>query len=185
MFRRASLTLLVLLTSLSVALACGKERWAVKTGADRDIGDVNLTPEDTTIAELSDLKAPPSPNTRPTTRFQPAEFKTFKVSGILVGIKKEKDEDYHIVIQAPDDVEGTMIVESVSPNCTDGSLFTQEIEDVRAAIDAKIKSIGSKLKKLNLPVIVMGIGFYDPIHGQTGVAPNGIELHPILGIEFN
>jgi hypothetical protein len=25
-----------------------------------------------------------------------------------------------------------------------------------------------------------GIGFFDYLHGQTGVAPNGIELHPVL-----
>jgi hypothetical protein len=28
---------------------------------------------------------------------------------------------------------------------------------------------------------VTGVAFFDPIHGQDGVAPNGIELHPILG----
>ena len=25
------------------------------------------------------------------------------------------------------------------------------------------------------------IGFFDYLHAQTGVAPNGIELHPVLG----
>ena len=28
---------------------------------------------------------------------------------------------------------------------------------------------------------VVGVAFFDFLHGQTGVAPNGIELHPILG----
>ena len=78
-----------------------------------------------------------------------------------------------------------MVIESVSPSCTDGSLFTQEIETVRQTIDKKIKGISGKMKKLNLQVTVTGIGFFDPIHGQTGVAPNGIELHPILEITFN
>jgi hypothetical protein len=27
---------------------------------------------------------------------------------------------------------------------------------------------------------ITGVGFFDFIHGQTGVAPNGIELHPVL-----
>jgi hypothetical protein len=31
---------------------------------------------------------------------------------------------------------------------------------------------------------VTGVGFFDRIHGQTGVAPNGIELHPVLDIQF-
>jgi hypothetical protein len=35
------------------------------------------------------------------------------------------------------------------------------------------------------PVTVTGVGFFDRVHGQTGVAlKNGIELHPILAIEF-
>jgi hypothetical protein len=28
---------------------------------------------------------------------------------------------------------------------------------------------------------VTGVAFFDFLHGQTGVAPNAIELHPILG----
>lgn len=30
---------------------------------------------------------------------------------------------------------------------------------------------------------VSGVGFFDELHGQTGVAPNGIELHPVLSIQ--
>jgi len=28
-----------------------------------------------------------------------------------------------------------------------------------------------------------GVGFFDRRHGQTGAAPNSIELHPVLQIE--
>jgi hypothetical protein len=28
---------------------------------------------------------------------------------------------------------------------------------------------------------VVGVAFFDYNHGQTGVAPNAIELHPVLG----
>jgi hypothetical protein len=31
---------------------------------------------------------------------------------------------------------------------------------------------------------ITGVGFFDAVHGQTGVAPSGIELHPILKIEW-
>jgi hypothetical protein len=31
-------------------------------------------------------------------------------------------------------------------------------------------------------VEVTGVGFFDFEHGQNGVAPNAIELHPVLGI---
>jgi hypothetical protein len=29
--------------------------------------------------------------------------------------------------------------------------------------------------------VVTGVVFWDYFHGQTGVAPNAVELHPILG----
>ena len=33
-------------------------------------------------------------------------------------------------------------------------------------------------------VRITGVGFFDYIHGQRGVAPHGIELHPVLDMEF-
>jgi hypothetical protein len=33
-------------------------------------------------------------------------------------------------------------------------------------------------------VTIQGLGFFDFAHGQDGVAPNAIELHPVTGIAF-
>jgi len=42
-----------------------------------------------------------------------------------------------------------------------------------------------KAKVPPTPVEVVGVGFFDRVHGQTGVATtNGIELHPILSIDW-
>lgn len=30
---------------------------------------------------------------------------------------------------------------------------------------------------------ITGVAFFDVIHGQRGVAPNGIELHPVLSFK--
>jgi len=38
----------------------------------------------------------------------------------------------------------------------------------------------SSFTKLKGRATIRGIGFFDLKHGQTGVAPNGIELHPAL-----
>ena len=38
----------------------------------------------------------------------------------------------------------------------------------------------SHFTHLNGPATVTGVGFFDIPHGQTGVAPNAIELHPVL-----
>src|SRR6202035_518291 len=34
-------------------------------------------------------------------------------------------------------------------------------------------------------VTVRGLGFFDFAHGQDEVAPNAIELHPVISIVFN
>lgn len=41
-------------------------------------------------------------------------------------------------------------------------------------------AVGTSWVDLRGRVAVTGVGFWDEVHGQTGVAPNGIELHPVL-----
>ena len=42
-----------------------------------------------------------------------------------------------------------------------------------------------KTKVKPTPVRITGVGFFDKVHGQTGVSQfNGIELHPVLKVEF-
>lgn len=38
--------------------------------------------------------------------------------------------------------------------------------------------------KVRARATISGVGFFDRVHGQTGVAESGIELHPILDIQF-
>src|SRR5260221_2717633 len=78
-----------------------------------------------------------------------------------------------------------MIVEIPSPSCVGASSpFTQAIAKVRATFDGKLRATSS-FQSVSIPVKVTGVGFFDRIHGQTGVAPNGIELHPVLDLVFN
>src|SRR5207247_8711702 len=63
----------------------------------------------------------------------------------------------------------------------DTSPFKNAITATRAKFDAAYTATTS-FKTANVPVT--GVGFFDFLHGQTGVAPNGIELHPLLDIAF-
>lgn len=153
---------------------CGKERWAVKTLTDPLAANVTLMPQSTTIADLVSI-APP---VEPTDRVNPTEETTFVLQGTLTVIKQEADSDYHLVVE--DGQRNTMIVEASSPACAQGSRVLTEIEQVRQAIDGK----GGTSMTLPVPVTVTGVGFFDRLHGQTGVAPNGLELHPLVAIEF-
>ena len=175
---------LVLVASLAFAplqvFACGKERWSVKTVTDKDAAKVQEAPTPSTINQLRQIAAPLDPNHRPDSRYSPTELTTYEVTGYITLIKAEADQDYHIVLA--DDASRTMIVESTHPDCAQKSRFKAEIDQVRGALDQAFKGPINKPIKMRKLVTVTGVGFFDHIHGQTGVAPNGIELHPILQV---
>lgn len=77
-----------------------------------------------------------------------------------------------------------MIVEIPSTACSGGSRFASEIAEARKAFESRFTASNS-FRRAMVPVEVRGIGFFDFIHGQQGVAPNGIELHPVIYISFN
>ena len=160
---------------------CGVERWSVKTGTDADAGLVNVgTITPTTIATM---RSYPAPGTLPANnRVQPQETTVYSIDATLVEYKLETDSDYHLVIR--DGGGSTMITEIADPACSAGSRFLASIQSSRGEFDSQFTATGS-FKTTSVPVRVRGIGFFDYLHGQTGVAPNGIELHPVLDIQFN
>ncbi|HEX3587127.1 MAG TPA: hypothetical protein VH024_14090 [Candidatus Angelobacter sp.] len=172
--------MLVIPTSLFAQ--CGVERWSVKTGTDADIGLVHLTSSsNTTIAAM---RAPAAPSPIPANnRVAPLETTQWIINATLTLYKLESDSDYHLVLQ---DANGlTMIGEIPSPTCVgSGSPFLSGITNARNEFNARFTATTS-FQTANIPVKVTGVGMFDFLHGQTGVAPNGIELHPILDIVFN
>jgi hypothetical protein len=92
------------------------------------------------------------------------------------------DSDYHLVLK--DQGGQTMIAEIPSPKCVGpNSPFLARIAQARTQFDTHFNVTGS-FQVVNEPVRVTGVGFFDFQHGQRGVAPNAIELHPVLDIEF-
>ena len=161
--------------------SCGVERWSVKTGTDADAGLINLqSTTKTTIASLSSL---PAPTTLPANnRIQPTETTVFQLNATLTEYKLETDSDYHLVLS--DGSGNTMISEIPSPACVgSSSVLLPSIQKARSEFDANY-TVTSSFQTANVPVIVTGVGFFDFLHGQTGVAPNGIELHAVLDIQF-
>lgn len=165
---------------------CGVERWSVKTGTDAGASMVDLTnPQAATIADLISLQPP---NPLPTdTRFAPTENTVFVVETTLTDFKLESgatgDSDYHLVLM--DDQGNTMVAEIPSPDCVGASSpFAGQIAAARAKFDGQFTATRS-FQTANVPVRVTGVGFFDFFHNQHGAAPNIIELHPVLNIEFN
>jgi hypothetical protein len=161
--------------------ACGVERWAVKTGIDsgaRLVDTKNVV--NTTIFHLRTLTPPAQlPFTM---RIRPVEYTVFRVTGYLLRVKQEADSDYHLVLA--DSGGRTMIAEIPAPQCVGSqSPFLPQIRSVRRVFQSKFHPADFWVLG-KWAVQVTGVGFFDFKHGQSGVAPNAIELHPVLGVKF-
>jgi hypothetical protein len=166
-------------TAVHTVFRCGIERWSVKTLTDPGAGTVDLAHiEEGAVPDLVGLQAPHEPTERETD----AERTVYRLHGEIVIAKLEADKDMHLVLR--DAGGATMIVESPSPDCTGTSAAKAKMTEARRQAEALFpEAAAGGREEPKTAVVVEGVGFFDRLHGQEGVAPNGIELHPLLGIK--
>src|SRR4051794_13624770 len=149
-------------TSAATArVECGVERWAVKTLGDRPA----LLPARRTTIRF--LVTRPASEGLPQTRL-PFERHIYRVTAAVTLVRPEDDGDFHLVLQ--DGAGRTMIAESPVGSCGRSATLRRQRQMAAARTRVRLCSRAS----------VTGVAFFDFQHGQTGVAPNAIELHPIL-----
>jgi hypothetical protein len=164
-----------------VATGCGYERWPVKTVADYDRASVDLT--HTVHTSISWLRARAKPGSYPQShRINGIERTTFWVPAWLTQYKLEADGDIHLVLK---DSGGRSIIGEIP-----AGFCLATISRVRSAVGAtraafaRTHPLSTSWHYVHQTIYVRGVGFFDPPHGQTGAAPNGFELHPIIGIGY-
>ncbi len=159
---------------------CGVERHEVKDLLD---GFVPGAVQDSSLAQLRALPVPPDAEKGRT----PPERVVYRIQALAVADKIEADSDVHLALADPADPTATMIAEFPAASCLAGSTEAPELEAARADLVAAFGDppTSSKYHELSPQpcVTLTGVAFYDRIHGQRGVAPNGIELHPVLAFE--
>jgi hypothetical protein len=167
-------------------VTCGTERWDVKVMKDQAAAQVDVAhPHEATVAQLREFDAPrySDANAR-----SAVEKKVYFVTAYVLGYKQEKgDGDFHLVIaDDPNGAAGTMIAELPAPECLDPSPAAERMKTAREAFTAMVqdKPPSEKYRVLRRPlrVSITGVAFFDRLHRQKGVAPNGIELHPVLAL---
>lgn len=161
--------------------SCGVERWSVKTLSDPAAGQVNLNATRARVVDLVKLPAPQLPRDN-TTRL-PQEMKTVWISGThLIEYKRENDSDIHLVLRSP--LNGaTMIAEIPDPSCVASPTARALIDKARQSFVAQVGNPTGSFTHVDKEIYLKGVEFYDFPHGQTGVAPNAIELHPVLSFK--
>jgi hypothetical protein len=157
---------------------CGVERWSVKTLSDPDARRVNFHPRTTSVSALRRLHRIYTGG-----RARPVELTTYRVRARLVATALEDDQDFHLVIADPHHRARSMIVEFPDRPCTKGAAPKRRLQMQKARsafIDACGFPSSGSFTNLSGTATITGVGFFDFPHGQTGVAPNAIELHPVL-----
>lgn len=153
----------------------------MKTLTDPDAGRIHADTLNATIEDMVALNRPA--RLSPTARADPVELTVYRVEARLVGFFHEPDGDYHLVLASLADPAITMIAEVPDPKCSRvcASGRAQLYAQLRQTLLDYLNSQQSDAQPL---IRVTGVGFFDYFHHQRGVAPNGIELHPVLDVEF-
>jgi hypothetical protein len=153
----------------------------VKTLTDPAARLIDMRPRLTTVRALRHLPFPA--HLHEVLRIRGVETTTSLVRAALVGTRLEGDHDIHLVTADPGRLSKTMITEFPKFSCTRGASPQVRLKMKRAR-GALIRACGLpsavRFKRISGHAMVSGVGFFDRPHRQTGVAPNGIELHPVL-----
>lgn len=162
------------------ATACGTERWPVKTLTDDDRDEVNLAAREVSIRYL---RRRATPVVKPqSSRAGTVERTTYRVHARLHEYVREADGDYHLVLR---DRRGRTIVAEIPDGTCVGRISPVKsgVVQARSRFDRQLDATRS-FKSANRRVVIKGIGFFDFFHGQTGMAPNDLELHPVIGLRL-
>ena len=158
----------------------------MKTFTDPDTALVDLSPRPGSVVEL---RALPRPSRLEEDGRDSLERRTYQLRVLLVGWKHERgDDDFHLVIADSGRPDSTMIIEIPSQRCSN-VCSSRLVGAMTAARESAVAHLGIPSESFRVlrpspMVTVTGIAFFDFLHGQIGVAPNGIELHPVIGLQF-
>ncbi|MEQ1588059.1 MAG: hypothetical protein ABL895_19415 [Cyclobacteriaceae bacterium] len=152
----------------------GSQRWSVKVAADEEAEEIQREPIIITLAELAayDTDTLPNGNER---KFSEKFIYTLEDVFITKAIL-ENDNDIHLVIE--DGSENTLIAEIPDVDCeiTEDSKFVSQIRKSRNTF------LRYQNTYQNYFFSITGVFFKDKPHGQTGKAPNDVELHPVIAL---
>jgi hypothetical protein len=161
----------------SSRIACGIERWGVKTLTDKDAPRIRQRPK---LVSISSLRSLPHPDgvTYGRTKDR-VELQVLRIHAVLWEARDEDDGDIHLIVGDPAKPSATMVVELPAAGCTRGarSKLRREMSHAREKF---VRACGESGNVTGTATIT-GVGFWDRPHA-TGAAPNGIELHPVLSI---
>lgn len=173
------LLILSLLAAVAVPLLaeCDAVRTEVRVAADVDAARIATLPLPASIDALRNLPAPrPLPQQH---RVDPVETTTYSVTATLLEYAGSGDDDRQLVLA--DEAGRTIIATIPGAPCAGGSPFAAAIERARTEFDSRFPPAAA-FRPGGVAVEISGIGFFDFLQDQRGLAPNGFALRPVTSI---
>ncbi|HEX7833415.1 MAG TPA: hypothetical protein VF787_27440 [Thermoanaerobaculia bacterium] len=176
----ATVALAIVFTPAAHAM-CPVSRAKVKSVTDANAAQVNAIAFPGVIALLRTL-----PSTRPLPqdgRIAPTENTIYSVTATLVAYRLTTEDEIELVLS--DDQRRTIIATIPSADCGGGaaSRFYSAMSGARAEFERRLTP-SSEYQEIAQPVEVQGVGFFNFMQGQRGLAPNGLSLYPVTSIDF-
>lgn len=157
------------------AKCSGTERWDVKVAADERADEIRRKPIVITLKELIAYKTDTLPKSGPRAY---SETYTYTLKNIFITKAiLEEDNDIHLVIE--DGHTRSLIAEIPDISCkvSEDSRFAKQIDQSRKTFMRYQDTYNQYLFDIT------GVFFRDKPHGQTGKAPNNVELHPVIALK--
>ena len=164
-------------TAAPNATHCGGQLWRLKTLSDPERGKVALNAQSTTIGAIRDRPAPGRVPTHRTTAFQ---LHTWEVPAQVTSFRLDPTGAIRLQLY---DHEAYLDAVIPSPDCL--SPKSRDRADIAAAwrfFTSKCGKATSSWQSLGAIFFVRGVGFWSGNRPLRGAAPNGAELHPVVGL---
>jgi hypothetical protein len=165
--------------SVTPGLWCGGVLWRQMTFSDRDRRQVDVRPQQATIASIAELTPPARIGLSRSTNFQRhlwsmhAVIDRYRIAsnGEIVLILFNIDSGKYMNAYLP------------NPRCLSArSRQRDEMIAARNAFRSRCPVATPAWKLIGITVDVQGVGFWNPSHATRGALANGAELRPLTGL---
>ena len=155
----------------------------VKTLSDTDRRLIDFTPVRTDVQRLRRLHPPTGDSGD--ARVIPIETTTYKIRAQLLAVKRGANGDVRLVVSAPRQPSQAMVVNFPGNTCKARS--ARRRAQMQSARTAFIRACGNPVRRsVRLAGLadITGVGSLGQRQpGRPDVAPNGLQLAPVLGFE--
>jgi hypothetical protein len=157
----------------------GEEKWEQKVMIDDAAASIENTYVETTIADILTINTKTQANKFSDKKPRmPFESQIYRVRHCFItDVLRENDNDLHLVIE--DGNGNHMIAEIPDPECPDAA--SSDWSELFYGARETMLQYANNYRHYMFSIT--GVLFLDKAHGQTGRAPNNVEIHPILELK--